>query len=66
MCESLVLTVEEAAKLLRVSRGSAYEAVRTGELPSIRVGRRILIPRQSLLDVITQQGSTEREDEWHE
>ena len=66
MSESLVLTVEEAAKLLRVSRGSAYEAVRTGELPSVRIGRRILIPRQSLLDVIAQQRSTERQDKWHE
>jgi excisionase family DNA binding protein len=66
MCESLVLTVEEAAKLLRVSRGSAYEAVRAGVIPSISIGRRILIPRQLLLDAITQQGQTEREDEWHE
>jgi excisionase family DNA binding protein len=41
-------TVEEAAKLLGVSRGSAYEAVRRGELPSIRVGKRILVPRAAL------------------
>ena len=67
MCdEPLVLTVEETAELLRISRGSAYEAVRTGVIPSISIGRRILIPRQLLLDAITQQGQTEREDEWHE
>ena len=67
MCdEPLVHTVEETAKLLGISRGSAYEAVRTGALPSVRIGRRILIPHQLLLEAITQQGSTEREDEWYE
>lgn len=55
MCdEPVVLTVEEAAELLRISRGSAYEAVRTGEIPSIRIGRRIIISRQLLLDSITR------------
>ncbi|MEX1253320.1 MAG: helix-turn-helix domain-containing protein [Dehalococcoidia bacterium] len=46
--ESPVLTVEEAATLLRLSRGSAYEGVRTGAIPSIRVGRRVLIPKARL------------------
>jgi len=63
MCDDpVVLTVDECAELLRVSRTSAYEAVRTGQIPSVRIGRRILIPRQLLLAAITQQGSTERED----
>ena len=44
----LVLTVEEAARLLRISRGLAYEMVRTGRLPSIRLGRRLLVPRPAL------------------
>ena len=51
----LVLNVAEAAKLLQIGKGAAYEAVRTGDLPSIRVGRRILIPRQKLLDRINQK-----------
>ncbi len=46
--ERQTLTVEEAAKLLGVSRGSAYEAVRSGELPVVRLGRRLLVPRQAL------------------
>ncbi|MFC1968719.1 helix-turn-helix domain-containing protein [Chloroflexota bacterium] len=46
--EKLVLTVEEARQQLRLSRGSMYEAVRCGQIPSIRVGRRILIPRAAL------------------
>ena len=50
--QSLVLTVLEAAKLLRLSRGSAYEGIRLGQIPSIRVGRRILIPRAALLRLL--------------
>jgi excisionase family DNA binding protein len=44
----LVLTVEEVAAALRVSRTTAYEGVRTGEIPSVRIGRSIRIPRHML------------------
>jgi excisionase family DNA binding protein len=50
----LTLTVDEAAEILGLSRAFAYEAVRRGEIPSIRIGRRILVPRaalERLLDV---------------
>ena len=43
-----VLTVEEAAHLLRIGRSAAYAAVRTGEIPSVRVGRTLRIPRYGL------------------
>lgn len=46
--ERLTLTVEEAATLLGISRASAYEAVRQGEIPAIRIGRRILVPKAAL------------------
>ena len=42
------LTVEETAELCGISRSLAYEAVRNGELPSVRVGRRILVPTARL------------------
>jgi excisionase family DNA binding protein len=44
----LTLTVEEAAEILGLSRAFAYEAVRRGEIPSIRIGRRILVPKAAL------------------
>jgi excisionase family DNA binding protein len=44
----LTLTIEEAAKLLGVSRGVGYEAARRGELPTIRLGRRLLVPKIAL------------------
>jgi excisionase family DNA binding protein len=46
--ERLTLTVEEAATLLGISRAFAYEAVGRGEIPSIRIGRRILVPKAAL------------------
>jgi excisionase family DNA binding protein len=48
MAERLTLTVEEAATLLGISRAFAYEAVGRGEIPSIRIGRRILVPKAAL------------------
>lgn len=46
----IVLTVTEVAHLLRISRGAAYSAVRRGDLPSIRLGHRILIPTARILE----------------
>jgi excisionase family DNA binding protein len=46
--ERLTLTVEEAAATLGISRAFAYEAVRRGEIPSIKIGRRVLVPRAAL------------------
>lgn len=48
MSEPAVLTIEEAAKLLRVGRSAAYAAARAGELPVIRVGRSLRVPRHRL------------------
>jgi len=42
--ENRVYTVEEVAKVLRTGRSATYEAVRRGEIPSIRVGRFYRIP----------------------
>jgi excisionase family DNA binding protein len=49
--------VEQAAELLDVSRASAYKAVATGEIPSIRIGKRILVPTAALLDMLGLRAS---------
>ncbi len=46
--ERLCVTVPEAAAMLGISRNFAYQLVREGKLPSIRFGKRILIPRLAL------------------
>jgi excisionase family DNA binding protein len=43
------LTVPEAAQVLRIGRSAAYEAAQRGELPTVRFGRRLRVPRQALL-----------------
>ncbi len=44
----LSLTVMEAAEVLGISRTLTYELVARGKLPSLRLGRRIVVPRQAL------------------
>lgn len=46
--EQRTFTVEETAKLLRIGRNSAYDAIKSGDLPSIRIGKRILVPKAAL------------------
>jgi excisionase family DNA binding protein len=45
------LTVEELAAWLRLGRNTAYEIVRRGDVPHVRFGRSIRIPKAALLAV---------------
>ncbi len=51
------MTVEEAASALGISRAFAYEAVTRNEIPHVRIGRRILVPRAALERMLTQPGN---------
>ena len=53
------MSVEEVARLLGIGRGSAYAAARAGQIPVLRVGRRLLVPRaalEALLEAPPQRG----------
>jgi len=50
--DRLVLSVSEAAALLGISRALAYELVARGDLPSIRLGRRLVVPKVALLEML--------------
>lgn len=52
------LTVEETALLLGIGRTAAYQAVQRGELPSVRIGRRCLIPVPKLLTLLGAADTT--------
>ena len=41
-------TLDKAAQILGISLSGAYQAVRRGEIPTIRFGKRILVPRKAL------------------
>lgn len=47
-----VLTVEEVAEILRVGRNHAYELVRTGVIASVKLGRRIIVPKASVVALL--------------
>ena len=62
--DCVTVTVEQAARILGISRTSAYECVRTGDLPSLRFGRRIVIPAVALATLIADPtGAIETEIE---
>jgi len=61
--ERLTLTVPEVARLLRISKGSCYEAIHTGQIPSLRFGRSIRVPRHALERLLDAQGTTGKVEE---
>jgi excisionase family DNA binding protein len=48
----VVLSVEEAAALLRLGRNAAYQAIADGTIPALRVGRRLLVSRDTLRSLL--------------
>lgn len=50
--ERLTYSVAEAADVLGISRASAYNLVRSGEIPSLTLGTRIVIPRHVVADML--------------
>ncbi len=55
--ERITLTVEEAAEILGISRNSAYALAKTRELPTIRLGRRLVVPRAALERLLAGAGT---------
>ena len=51
------ITVKQAAALLGISERSAYEAAHRGEIPVIRLGRRMTVPTVLVLRMIGLDGS---------
>ena len=45
-----VLTVPEAAKLLRIGKNQAYELVKNGKLSAIKLGKKFIVPKSTLVD----------------
>jgi excisionase family DNA binding protein len=52
--EPEVYSIPEAAKKLKIGRNTAYAAVRTGEIPVIRIGGRLLVPKAALAKMLQE------------
>lgn len=54
------ISVSQASEVLGISRRSAYRAATRGELPAIRIGRRLLVPTNRLLELLETSSADER------
>jgi excisionase family DNA binding protein len=61
--QRLTWTVPEVARLLGISKDSAYEAAHRGELPVRVIGRRMLVPRAALLRLLDGSHTAEQVQE---
>ncbi|RQP09058.1 MAG: DNA-binding protein [Microbacteriaceae bacterium] len=52
-----VLTVADVSRILGLNPRTVSEEIRQGGIPSIRVGRRILVPRERFLALFQVEGS---------
>ena len=50
----MTLSVREAAELIVISKPKMYELIHSNEIPSIRVGKKIVIARQALMDWLSE------------
>jgi len=53
----VTMTVPEAARLLGLSESAAYEAAARGDIPALRIGRRVLVKRDELLAMFEPAGA---------
>jgi excisionase family DNA binding protein len=61
--QSATITVEQAAKALGISRNAAYAGVKANEIPSIRIGRRVLVPKIAFERMLAEAGRKPRQAE---
>ena len=50
----LILSVDELAKILGIGRNTAYDLIRCGRIRSVRIGHKIRIPKDSLLEFLQE------------
>ena len=55
--EKLTLNVNEAATVLGISRGLAYQLIQEKRLPTIKLGKRLLIPKVALEKMLESVGN---------
>ena len=55
-----LMVVTEVAAYLRIGRTTAYELIKSGEIPSMKIGRQIRIFREDLLNYVKLSGTLEK------
>lgn len=62
--EAELLRAEQVAEVLAVARSTVFELLRTGELPAVRIGRAVRVPRKALDRWIEEQTDVRRARSW--
>ena len=57
--EPVTMTVPEAGRRLGIGRNSAYDAAARGQIPTIKIGRRLLVPRVAFDRMLEKAGEPE-------
>lgn len=52
LASRLTCTIPEAAQLLGIGRDAAYAAAHRGEIPTLAIGRRLIVPVPRLLELL--------------
>lgn len=55
--ERLTISVQETAAMLGISRGLAYQMVHEGKIPAVRFGRRLLVPKHALENLLDERAA---------
>ncbi len=58
MAETIVLTAAELSSMLGIDRKTLYAAASRGEVPCVRIGRRVLFPRETIEKWLTASSTT--------
>ncbi len=61
--ECQTVSVEDAGKILGIGRNTAYDAAKSGQLPTIRIGRKIRVPKVALERLLC--GAAQKEGPTH-
>jgi len=56
--ECRTIKIDDAAKTLGISRNAAYGAAKSGELPTIKIGKRLLVPKVALDRLLESAGQS--------
>jgi excisionase family DNA binding protein len=57
----LTMTIPEAAEKLGIGRNQGYEAARSGQIPTIKIGKRLLVPETALENKLANAGGSNRD-----
>ena len=60
--EPLLLSVEEAAEVLRLGRSTLYELIASGEIPSLTIGRSRRVPLAALKEWVAARTAAQATD----